>query len=29
MSAWSLDRREFLKVLTAAVATMGVPCKLC
>jgi hydrogenase small subunit len=25
MSAWSLDRREFLKVLTAAVATMGFP----
>jgi|GEM_PF-2959797 len=25
MSAWKLDRREFLKVLTAAVATMGFP----
>jgi Ni,Fe-hydrogenase I small subunit len=25
MSAWSLDRRKFLKVLTAAVATMGFP----
>ena len=25
MSAWNLDRREFLKVLTAAVATLGFP----